>query len=128
MERWLTSEMFYQIIRIYDLISKNRFDLLEAEKSFEISRSRDIKTAILEYLGGDCQNEKDLARIGVSDIDYILKHSRLLDIYPRSPSSVDKKIEVEFIIDEANSDLTLILYAHKRDGQVEVCIYDAHTL
>ncbi|WP_446904418.1 hypothetical protein [Burkholderia sp. YIM B11467] len=128
MNGWITSAMVLEIIKICALISKDDFVRLEVDGNFEVSTSSEIKAGILEYLGGDFQNEIDLARIGVPDENYVLNHSALYEINPSSPSGRDKRIQINLIIDGVESDLTLILRAHKRESGDEVRIYGALTL
>ncbi|WP_423370114.1 hypothetical protein [Burkholderia sp. LMG 32019] len=128
MNGWITLAMIHQIIRICDLISRNDFVRLEAEGNFEVSTPSEIRAGVLEYLGGDFPRESDLVRIGVPDENYVRNHSIVYEINPSSPSDRDKRIQINLIIDGVESDLTLILHAHKREGGDEVRVYGALTL
>lgn len=128
MNGWITSAMVLEIIKICALISKDDFVRLEVEGNFEVSTASEIKTGILEYLGGDFPNERDLVRVGVPDENYVINHSTLYEINPSSPSDRDKRIQINLIVDGVESDLTLILRAHKREEGDEVRIYGALTL
>ena len=68
------------------------------------------------------------SRIGVPDENYVLSHSAVYEINPSSPSDRDKRIQMNLIVDGVESDLTLILRAHKREEGDEVRIYGALTL
>lgn len=93
-----------------------------------MSAPSEIKTVILECLGGNSPSESDLVRVGVPDENYVLSHSAVYEINPSSPSDRDKRIQMNLIVDGFESDLTLILRAHKREGGDEVRIYGAPTL
>lgn len=88
----------------------------------------EIKAGILECLGGNFPSESYLVRIGVPGENYVLNHSALCEINPSSPSGRDKRIPINLIVDGVESDLTLILRAHKREEGDEVRIYGALTL
>jgi hypothetical protein len=120
--------MVLEIIKICALISKNDFVRLEAEGNFELNAPSEIKIGILECLGGDFPHEGDLVRVGIPDENYVINNSRLYEINPSSPSDSDKRIQIDLIIDGVESDLTLVLYARKRESGDVVRIYDALTL
>ena len=88
----------------------------------------EIKTGILGCLGGNSPNESDLVRVRVPDANYVLNHSALYEINPSSSSGRDKRIQINLMVDGVESDLTLILLAHKREEGDEVRICGAPTL
>lgn len=128
MNEWIDSGIKSEIKKICDLISQNNFDSLDKDGYFEVSAASDVKRAILEYLCGDILNEDDLSRINSPDDEYIKIHANILNIDPKAPSEKRKKIELNLILDGAESDMTIIYFAYKNDTDVKVRVYDALTL
>lgn len=128
MNKWITEDMLSEISKICECFSKNNFQKLVSDGNFDVSASIGIKRNILEYLCGDVLDERALVRIGIPSFDYIIDHAKLYEIDPGAPSDSSKRIQLDLVIDDIESDLTLVMYAYKLAEGGRIRIYDALTL
>jgi hypothetical protein len=128
MDNWITPSILSNIIYICEHISANNIDLLSRCEVFYPDGEIGVKRAMLEYLCGDVLDESELSRVGKPDTCFLERNLKLYEIYPRYPSDKQKRVEFPLLIDDEESDLTLILHIYKASAGVVIKIYDARTL
>ena len=127
MNQWIDNKFIAEIIKINSHIKEDNFSLLASTHHFHENTPENIRRAILEYFD-DTPDPSHLNKICAPSEKYILDKSRIYHIDPKHPNSKERRIELNVIIENNESDLTIIYFSYK-DGRTPcIQIYDALTL